>query len=486
MFGLAEARLCEESMKKRLLFAGILLVVMLTLLVGVHPTANAAEGVSLEAKFWVDRAYIWEGEYIGLRFKFVNTGTVTISNLTVRDASVADGAWLNSAITLAPGETRIVTYNLPLNHDVTLSPTVQYSAGGSTRTYNFQSQELYIIDDSVTMTLESSTTTPAAGEEVTFTLHIRNDGNVPYRNLKLYNHNNELIPTRGTQLWSGDSVSVVTTATFKESDEVQFDMTATDAYGTVYSHASNTIKISVPINFDVSALSVTAEAQYNKLSSPGPASFDVLISNKSEYGLYDISIIDTGTNEVVSNISNMEKGDRLVRVSTQVDETREVVFEVQVHDADGNTFTVDTKNAPTTVTILSQLAEEQAAAAAASAAAMPTPTPSAPPEEGLAALSGWTLASIGFGTAILVVVIVLIALTIASKKRPRGGDFSPMGMGDEPAPKKTKKEKEQLRGSSMPPINPVPKKRPSGPKKKAKKKKRKGPIRVSYRDGGGF
>jgi len=467
-------------MKKKLIFAGVLLVMMLTIFVGVHPTAEAADSVSLEAKFWVDREYIWEGEYIGLRFKFVNTGTVTISGLTVKDASVADNAWLNSAITLAPGETRIVTYNLALNHDVTLSPVAQYSAGGSTHTISFGSQELYIIDDRVTMTLEADTTTPAAGEEVTFTVRIRNDGNVPLRNLKLYNHNNELVPLKGTQLYSGNSVSVVTTAVFKESDEVQFDITATDAYGTVYSHASNSVKINIPINFDVSTLSVTAEAQYNKLSVPGPASFDVLITNNSEYGLYDISVIDTGTNEVVAEISNMEKGERLVRVSTQVDTTREVVFEVQVHDANGNTFTVDTKNAPTTVTVLSQMAEEQAAAASAGVSATPTPSPSEAPVVGFSSMSAWVLAVMGFGAAIVIVTIILIALTISAKKSQNKSEFSTKVASDEPKPKKVKKEK--LKGSSMPPINPVPKKRPGGPAKKAKKKKRKGPIRVSYRD----
>ncbi len=472
-------------MKKKLVFAGILLVLMLTIFVGVHPTAKAADSVSLEAKFWVDRAYIWEGEYIGLRFKFVNTGTVTISGLTVRDASVANNAWLNSAITLAPGETRVVTYNLPLNHDVTLSPVAQYSAGGSTRTINFGSQELYIIDDDVSVVLEASTTTPAAGEEVMFTVRIRNNGNVPLRNLKLYNHNNVLVPLKGNQLYSGNSVSVVTTATFKESDEVQFDITATDAYGTVYSHASNSIKINVPINFDVNDLSVSAEAQYNKLSVPGPASFDVLITNNSEYGLYNISVIDMGTNETVAEISNMEKGERLVRVSTQVDETREVVFDVQVHDADGNTFKVDTKNDPTTVTILSQMAEEQASAAAsAGAAATPTPSPFEAPVTGFASMSVWVLAMMGFGAVIVIVTIILIALAASAKKPRKENDFSSTGLMDEQTPPKAKREK--LKGSSMPPINPVPKKRPGGPAKKAKKKKRKGPIRVSYRDKGNF
>ena len=352
-------------MKKKLIFAGVLLALVLTIFVGVHPTAQAdptGDSVSIEAKFWVDREYIWEGEYIGLRFKFVNTGNVTISGLAVRDSNIASGAWLNSAISLAPGETRIVTYNLAMNHDVTLSPVAQYTAGGTTHTINFSTQKLYIIDDDVSIELEASTTTPAAGEEVTFTVRLRNNGNVPLRNLKLYNHNNELVPLKGTQLYSGNSVSVVTTATFKESDSVQFDITATDAYGTVYSHASNTIEITVPIDFASSDLTVTADPEYNKLSVPGPATFDILITNNSEYSLYDITVTDVGLDEVVSEITNMEKGERLVRVSTEVDETREVVFAVVVHDANGNAFTVTTEDAPTTVTILSQQAEEEAAA----------------------------------------------------------------------------------------------------------------------------
>ncbi len=474
-------------MKKKWIFVGLLFILMLTIFVSVHPTAQAAPGgdqVGLESKFWVDREYIWEGEYIGLRFKFVNTGTVTISGLTVRDSSIAGGAWLNSAITLAPGETRVVTYNLPLNHDLTLSPGAQYSAGGTTHTISFPSQKLYIINDDVSVVLEASTTTPAAGEEVEFTVRLRNNGNVPLRNLKLYNHNNELVPLKGTQLYSGNSVSVVTTASFKESDSVQFDITATDAYGTVYSHASNVIEIKVPINFNVSDLTVSAEPEYNKLSVPGPATFDILLTNNSEYSLYDISVTDTGTGDVVAEMTNMEKGERLVRITTPVEKTREVVFEVKVHDADGNVFTVNTNADPTTVTVLSQESAEAAEAeqAAVEAAATPTPLPSEAPNAGLLGMSVWAWSAIGFGAAILVVVIILLAL-IAAQKRIGGGSqpSAKAEEADESAPIKKAKAK-KLKGSSMPPINPVPKKRPSGPKKKAKKKKHKGPIRVSYRD----
>ncbi|MEX1307537.1 MAG: hypothetical protein AB1Z19_03335 [Eubacteriales bacterium] len=478
-------------MKKKWIFVGLMIVMVLTIMGGVHLTAEAAPGdqLSIEATFWADREYIWEGEYIGLRFKFVNTGSVTISGLTVRDSSIAGGAWLNSPISLAPGETRIVTYNLALNHDLDLSPGAQYSAGGSTHTISFPSKRLYVIDDDVSVVLESSTTTPAAGEEVTFIVRLRNNGNVPLRNLKLYNHNNELVPLKGTQLYSGNSVSVETTATFKESDSVQFDITATDAYGTVYSHASNTIEIRVPIDFDIGDLSVKADPEYNKLSVPGPATFDILLTNNSEYSLYDISVKDLGTGEVVAEMTNMEKGERLVRVTTPVEETREVVFEVMVHDADGKAFTLNTQDDSTIVTILSQEKEEAAAAEASEAAALatPSPSPTAAPKGGLKDMSTWVLAVIGFGVGILVVIIILSVLIAAQKKQGGGGGTPDPAGGMEPAkakkPKKKKKKKtKELKGSSMPPVKPVPKKRPSGPKKKGKTKKHKGPIRVSYRD----
>jgi len=464
-------------MKKRLGVAGILFLLVLTLVLGMPTTASAVEGVSLSPSFKVDREYVYEGDYIGFLFTFKNTGTVTISNLAVRDSKLANNNWLNSPLTLAPGETRVVTYNLPLNHEITVSPVVKYSAGGTDYSYSFGSKRLYIIDDDIKMSLEASTTNPAAGEEVTFKVTMTNNGNVPLRKLKLYNHNNELVPLKGTQLYSKNTASVTTTATFKESASVQFDITAEDAYGTIYSAASNTINISVPINFDESDLTVSAEADSSKLSLPGPATFDVLITNNSEYSLYDITVTDIGTEEVVATITNMEKGERLVRVKTPVEETREIAFRVEVHDADGKLFTVDTTDNPTEVTILSQEAEEEAAQASAVAEATPTPSPSEAPASGLASLSVWTLAVIGFGVAMLIVIIIIAILIAAAHKRG----------GGEPKPKKPKKEK--VKGVSNPPkapaVKPVPKRRPSGPKKKSKKK-HKGPIRVSYRDRGSF
>lgn len=418
---------------------------------------------SLDKSFSVDRAIIPEGQQIGFLFTFVNTGTKTISDLKVRDSNLNGGSWLSGGITVAAGETRIISFKHTMSKNITVKPELRYTVGGKTYDESFTSKDLKIVDDDVEVTVEASTTTPAPGEEVKFTVRMKNNGNVYLKNLKLYNHNNELVRLSGSILRSGDAASAVTYAVFKESDSVQFDITAEDSYGSVYSHASNIIEISVPIDFNPDDLTISAEPEFTSLAEPGLATFDVLLTNNSEYGLYDIRIIDTRTGDELATIPHLEKGERLVRVETQINESRDISFEVEAFDADENLHSADTNAEPISMTVLGTEPTEAPAEATA------TPEPSAPPgttQNFFDKMSTWVIALIVIGVLILIVIISLSALVSKEKARQRGA--AP------PAPKK-----EMIKGSS------VPRKRPKAPKKR-KNYKGRGNIRVSYRDKNNF
>ncbi len=418
---------------------------------------------SMEKTFKVDRDYVPEGEQIGFLFVFVNTGSKTISNLRVRDDALSHNAWLGP-VTLEAGETKIITYNLSLNHDTTVQPQVRYEVDGTEYNESFGEKTLRVVDDDVSVSLEASTLNPVAGEPVTFTVRMRNNGNVYLRNLKLYNHNNELVKLPGSILRAGDSVSVTTDVVFTESRTVQFDITATDVYGTVYSHASNELQVNVPIDYNDEDLTVSAEADYHNLPEPGEASFNVLVTNNSHYGLDDIRILDVGTGEEVGTFTHMEKGERLIRVSADIATSRDVVFKVEAFDADDNMHTADTSAEPITITILSEVA---AAEAEAEATPEPTPTPEPEPASFFERISVWMIALIATGILTLGVIITMSTLIAKEKAKMKGTSA--------PAPVKAP-QKEVFESAST-----VPKKRPKAPKKK-KKPKKKGPIRVSYRD----
>ena len=420
---------------------------------------------SMEKTFTTDRDYVPAGEQIGFLFKFVNTGSKTISNLRVRDDALGNNAWLGP-VTLEAGETKIITYNLSLNHDTSVKPQVRYEVDGQEYNESFGEKTLRVVDDDVSLSLEASTLKPAAGEPVTFTVRMRNNGNIYLRNLKLYNHNNELVRLSGTVLRAGESISVTTDVIFTESRSVQFDITATDVYGSVYSHASNELEISVPIEFNDEDLTVTAEADYHNLPEPGDASFNVLLTNNSPYGLDDIRILDASTGEEVGTITHMEKGERLVRVATEITASRDVVFKVEAFDADDNMHTADTSTEPIAITILSQAAEEEAAE---EATPEPTATPEPVPASFFERISIWMIVLIVSGVLILGVIIAMSMLIAKEKSKMKGTSA--------PAPKASKAPKKEVFESAA----SVPKNRPKAPKKK-KKPKKKGPIRVSYRD----
>jgi len=423
---------------------------------------------SLEYGYKVDRKYVEDGKQIGFVFTIKNTGTKTLSDLKVRDSELNGGSWLAGGITVAPGEVRVITYNHTMNKSITVQPQLRYTASGEEYTESFASMDLELVVDDVDITVEASTTNPAAGEEVTFNVRIKNNGSVYLRNLVLYNHNNESVKLKGNALRKGDAVTVVTSAVFKESDSVQFDITAEDAYGSVYSHASNIIEIDVPIDFNPEHLTITAEPELTSMGEPGQAAFNVLLNNLSDYGLYDIKIIDTKSGDVLLEITHLEKGEQLLRVKTQVDESRDVSFRVEALDATGNLHTADTSSAPIAMTVLSAETTQEPAEITPE----PSPTPEPEPKTLIERMSTWVIALIAVGVLILGVIISLSALVAKEKNKQKGGHTT------------TQKQKEIIKGSSTP--SAVPKKRPKAPKKKKKPYKKRSNIRVSYRDKNNF
>ena len=114
----------------------------------------------------------------------------------MRDDALSNNAWLGP-VTLEAGETKIITYNLVMNHDVTVQPEIRYEVDGEEYNESFGSKDLYIVRENFDLTIEASTLTPAAGEPVTFTVRMQHNGNIVLRKLKLYNHNNELVKLSG-------------------------------------------------------------------------------------------------------------------------------------------------------------------------------------------------------------------------------------------------------------------------------------------------
>ena len=422
--------------------------------------SRKAPTVSVETSYRVDRKYGPEGTRIGLVFFIKNTGGKTLSDVKVREGAINGGAWMGG-ITIKPGELRMITAKHTIVRDETLTPKLSYSDGGKTYETSFGDTKLLVTKGDVKVTIESDKTTATAGEEVSITVRILNESNVYLRDLKLYDHNNVLVPLKGDVLRQNEAVSAVVTATFRESDSVQFDITAKDYYKSVYSYASNIIDIKVPIQFNLDDLEISAESEYTSLAEPGLATFNVLLTNKSFYSLNDVKIIDLTTGEILSEIPHLEKGERLVRVKTQVDKSKDVSFKVEASDADGNVHEKTTSDSPINISILSEEKEEE-----------PTlsPTPSPTPEvveEPSGKLSVWVLSLIGVSVLILGVIIALSAVISSAKK---GGGGKPPKAKPTPKPRKPKAPK------PSPQRNTVPKKRPGAPKKKKKSN-----IKVTYR-----
>jgi hypothetical protein len=420
---------------------------------------------SLDKSYIVDRLEGPEGTQIGIVFFIENTGGKTLSNVKVRDEALNGGAWLGG-ITVEPGERRMITCKHTIVRNESLTPTLRYDAGGQTYDESFGEKKLKVTKGEVIVKISADKTEVAAGEEVVITINILNDSNIYLRNLKLYDHNNVEVKLKGDILRGSESVTATSVAIFRESGTIQFDITAMDSYKTVYSYASNKLDISVPIEFNPNDLKISAESEYSSLAEPGLAAFKVLLTNDSFYGLNDLNIIDMATGDILKTLSHLDKGERLVRVKTQVDVSRQVSFKVEALDAGGNMQVADTSETPISIKVLS---EDNAPETTPTPT--PTPTPSAElTDEPSDVLSRLVLILIIIGIFILGVIIAISAIISKSKKSLNSGGKA---KSEKKSKAKKQKSKSQARTS-----NPVPKKRPRAPKRK----KPNNNISVKYRN----
>jgi len=438
--------------------------------------SRKAPTVSIEKSYKVDRKYGPEGTRIGIVFFIKNTGGKTISDVKVKDDALNGGAWMGG-ITIEPGETRMITSKHTINKKETIKPQLSYSDGSKTYESSFGSNELYVSKGDVTVELEADKITAVAGEEVTLKVKLRNESNVYLSKLKLFDHNNVEVPLKGSILRQGDAVTATIVTTFRESATIQFDITAEDSYHSVYSYASNKIEISVPIEFNPDDLTITAETEYSTLAEAGPATFSVLLSNHSFYGLYDLKIIDNTTDVVLAEISHLEKGERFVRVKPIIESSKDMSFRVEAQDAAGYTHEASTVDAPISISLLSD--DVEAPEPTPTLTPSPTPTPSQTTFGVIGNMSLWVLLLIVVGVLILGIIIALSAV-IASAKKESSGSASDPQSPKEPKRAKTKKRKVTKAPKSAKPQQPVrnvvPKKRPGAPKKKKKSN-----IKVTYR-----
>ncbi len=368
---LVEGSQCTVNVQKKALSVGI------GASFSISPSSLAAAGDTVELKFTVE-----------------NQGEAKLTNIIVK----LGGKALNPEFSLAAKDKKNFSYNYKVTAAATLAPVVYYKVEGGTgetQQYPIASQELKLETRKVEMTLTSNTTTPQPGEEVTFTVNVVNQGNVPYSDVKLtMNGVEQEVPS--SKLKEGGSFSEDYTQSFLASTDVTFELIMKDHKGEIVS-ISKSLSIELPVNdSDVTTkLKMDVEVDRPSLTSAGTVTFSGYIQNGTNYTLTNLVVTEATSGAEVYNFALLASlASTSFEYTVDINQTTTYNFQLTVTDTTGNSHTVS--SAPVTVTITSAEATPGSSGEA-------TATPS-----GIAIKPN---GGSGLGT-VLVIAIILIVLII--------------------------------------------------------------------------
>ena len=362
-----------------------------------------ALSVKIAASGKASPTLISSGDTVTFTFNIENQGEAELSNIVVTAPELNSGQPLNTAFSLTAGQSETVTYKYKASTAVTVKPSVSYSANGTAQTaYKIDPIELTLESRDVEPTLTVDNRTPNADEDVTFTLTIVNNGNVPYTNLSVM-MNGEKMDFPSSKLNPDDTLSEEYTMSFQTSTDVKFTITLKDHKDQTKSVSTNTISITLPVDSDVlnQKLALVMDVDKPQLSAAGAVTFSGYVSNTSEYNLTDISVSEATLGTIFETSSMAAGAKEDIEWPADVNETTTYQFVLTAKDESGQTYTINAD--PITVTI-----SGASVSADTSESADETETLTLETSEGsVGSLGIWAIIAI-----ILVVLIVGVGVTL--------------------------------------------------------------------------
>lgn len=315
--------------------------------------------IVLAASGKANKTLAGKGDIITFTISLENQGDVKLDDIVVSAPELNGGkAFRDDPFSLEPTQSFSVVYKHTMDKAMTVHPVVKYKYNGVDQTpIALDPIELSEAVRKVETTLSVDNKNPNAGENVTFTLNIENEGTVPYTNMKVY-MNGEEVDFPANNLNPGNSYSEDYVRPFDVSMDVTFMVTLKDHNGQTRSVNTNSISIQLPVDGDALAekLKFNMSVDRPKLTSEGTITFSGNITNSSEFLLSDISVDDDTLGNVFKADELLATSSKKLEYTSDINETTTYNFVLTVKDRDGKVYTVNAE--PITVEITSAVIED--------------------------------------------------------------------------------------------------------------------------------
>lgn len=314
--------------------------------------------VAATATASVTKDAIEKGETVKFTFKLKNEGNVTLEDASLKAPPLSGGDQLGKTFSLAPGETKIMTWETALSESVDVKPVFSYTANGDEETAKAGTVSVTVggeaqasatpAADSLEVVATANNTQVKAGDKVSFEVTVRNHGSQDLKNLKVTDANGNKVTFTGTQLNAGSAAKGTAEVTVQETASFVFTATAEDADGNSVRAASDPVSITVD-SADLSNALTMDVAFIPEVSKAGPVDFTFKVKNNTGQELKNVVITEATLGEIAS-IPSMTGAEQDITQPVQVDQTTSFVFTISGELPDGTRLESQTQQ-PATVTV---------------------------------------------------------------------------------------------------------------------------------------
>lgn len=303
---------------------------------------SRADTAYLKLSRSVDKSIASAGDIVKLTYTMINTGAKTLNSITLVDKNVAGTQAMLPAFSLAPGESRVFTYEYTMRTStVTSKPTVSFVPEGSTNALSVTLSGLTIglINAQLTKTVEIGTPTPAGVE---FTLYLTNNGNQSLNSLTVTDD-------LGAVVQSGFSLAIGESKTIKyfvkNPDAVRyvvFNITGVYSSGIVFK--DNTKSYTVHPYIDPTTLGLEFRAEIRtQLNRENIIGLTFSVTNTGSTPYTDVILTEKELDYEIHRIAVLEpnSGAQTFNIDLNVGGERDLAFFLTALDASGNTHTFE-------------------------------------------------------------------------------------------------------------------------------------------------
>lgn len=258
-----------------------------------YPIEDAGAVAQVEINRYITPSMARNGQKVSVIYEVVNTGTVDVTDVTIKESSTI--AKSNGRIALVKaGEKETYTFTVTMaKKDLTSSAAISYKAGGKTYSETLPAQKIKYGDVKLNATLTADKKGGLVGDTIKLTLTLKNTGKTNYENITVTD------PTLGTvfsglKVEAGKSITEVKEITIAKSASYQFSVTG-DASGATVETATDPVSITAVDPGKAVSLTVTAEADKPTIYIlPDVVKFTVKVANTSDVDAANVTVSASG------------------------------------------------------------------------------------------------------------------------------------------------------------------------------------------------